>query len=276
MSPGARSILGCSLAAIASLVAHAQVVEANRGVIGAVEVRTPAGGLKARAQEPGAPVLVRVREKGEGVFRVEFLGLRSGEYDLASLLERVDGRPAQLGDLRVRVVSQLPPGTGTDVFGLRAPAVTFGAYYREFMWAFAAGWAAVPLVALARRVLRREHAAPPQPPAPAPKPGELLLELARVGRSRALSTAEQGRLELLLLRCVREGAAPAGSARDLARAVASARREGQWRDVVLEVERWLHASAEAGTSDSALTQRIEDAARRAASPSLGSGPGEVP
>lgn len=276
MSPRARSILGCSLASLATLVGHAQVVEANRGVVGAVEVRAPAGGLKARAQEPGAPVLVRVRDKGDDVFRVEFLGLRSGEYDLASLLERVDGRPAQLGDLRVRVVSQLPPGTGTDVFGLRAPPVTFGAYYREFMWAFAAGWAAVPLVSLTRRALRRKHATPPPAPIPLPTPGALLLELARVGRSRTLSTAEQGRLELLLLRCVREGDAPAGSARELARAVASARREGQWSDIVLEVERWLHAGAEAGASDSALTQRIEDAARRAFAPAAGPGPGGVP
>ncbi|MFZ2873376.1 MAG: hypothetical protein WAZ94_02715, partial [Phycisphaerales bacterium] len=83
-----------------------------------------------------------------------------------------------------------------------------------------------------------------------------------------------GRLELLLLRCVREGAAPAGSSRDLARAVARARREGQWRDIVLEVERWLHAGA--GTSDSTLTHRIEDAARHATAPAVGPGPAEAP
>ncbi|MCE7972745.1 MAG: hypothetical protein DYG92_00240 [Leptolyngbya sp. PLA1] len=262
MSPRPRTILSLLLAAGAVPFAHAQTVESNRGVVGAVEVRAPEGGLKARAQEPGAPVLVRVRDIGQGAYRVEFLGLRSGEYELAPLLERSDGRAADVGPLRVRIVSQLPPGVGTDVFGLQAPAVTFGAYYREFLWAFAAGWAAVPVFALSRRWLRRKHLAPPPPTPPPPTPGELLLELARAARSRDLSTAERGRLELLLLRCVRPDAAPGTSTRDLARAVAQARAQGPWRDVVLEVERWLHSGPAQGTTP----ERIEDAARGAAAP----------
>lgn len=275
MSPRARSILGVALATLACLAAHAQVVEANRGVVGAVEVRAPEGGLRARAQEPGAPVLVRVRDLGEGVFRVEFLGLRSGEYDLATLLERADGRAAAIGGVHVRVVSQLPPGVGTDVFGLRAPGFSFGAYYREFMWAFAAGWAALPLLFIARRLLTRTHTTPPPPPPPEPTPGELLLELASAGRSRALSTAEQGRLELLLLRCVRADAAPGTSTRDLARAVAQARREGPWRDVVLEVERWLHSRGSEGPSHTSPPPRIEDAARSVRAPATTAPPAEA-
>lgn len=248
-----------AIAAASPPVADAarDIPRAARGSASSITVRS-AQPLQAKAlRDASAPVLVRVNRADGGdtrtdsgadaprEYRVEFIGSLEGVFDLAEMIERTDGRPAEgLSDLRVEIYSQLPPNHGTDVFGLSAPGFSLSNSYTVTLWTLAAAWVAIPLVAVARRALRPS---PPPPPAPAREAGiaERLLAILDEARGRELDTAERGRLELLLLRALRE--AGRGDTRDdgdlasLAAATAALRDDARDGPVVRAVEDWLHA-----------------------------------
>lgn len=234
------------------------LAESPRGVAGQVIVAYSTGRLTARpVRDTNAPMLVRVSQAGPDRFRVEFLGLVSGVYDLAELVERDDGRPAEgLAPIPVRVLTQLPPNHGTDVFGLDVPGLGLSAHYRTLLALGTAAWILVPMVAIGRRLMRRRPVEALAPAAAEPTTRDLMLEMLEVARSRDLTLAERGRLELLLLRALREdagGASGAGARRDgtpdeLARAIASLRADSRTGALVRGVEAWLHADPAAGPS----------------------------
>src|SRR5687768_10996963 len=63
--------------------------QASRGVAGSIEITYSNGKLKAKpVRDAAAPMLVRVNSLGPDRYRIEYLGLVSGEYDLAELLEQ--------------------------------------------------------------------------------------------------------------------------------------------------------------------------------------------
>jgi hypothetical protein len=196
-------------------------------------------------------------------YRIEFIGAVEGTFDLAEAIERVDGRPAEgLPDLRVEIYTQLPPDHGTDVFGLAAPGVSLSTSYSVTLWTLAAAWMAVPIVVVARRAMQ-PRPRPPEPAPTAPSVASRLFAIVDEARGRELDVAERGRLELLMLRTLREardgtgdtrigaavspiGAAvsPIGAASDLATlaaAIAALRDDPRDGPVVRAVEAWLHA-----------------------------------
>ncbi len=222
--------------------------ESSRGVAGSVEVRYEGARLVAKTiDDLSAPMMVRVTDAGEDTYRVEFLGLVSGDYDLAEYLELENGRTAAgLGALPVRVHTQLPPEYGTDIFGLGASSLGISAHYRTLVGIGIVLWLGVPVFALVRRFLRVPPPSEQIIQADTETPAEQLLALVKLAKSRSLSHSEKGRLELLLLRVLREqGDAPStnesNSPGQLARAIAELRRSPQTAALVASVEKWLHS-----------------------------------
>lgn len=240
------ALLAASVVAAATAVAStrtaAEPPRTARGTTGAVDI-TSAQPLRAKAlRDAASPVLVRVNALGGERYRVEYLGAVEGAFDLAPLIERTDGRAAEaLPDLRVEIYSQLPPNHGTDVFGLSAPGFSLAAHYSTALGAVIVLWAAVPAVAVVRRLLRPR----PAPPAPAPREptvAERLFAIVDAARTRELDLDERARLELLVLRELRGS----GDLANLADAVATLRDDRHTARIVRAIEAWLHAPSAGG------------------------------
>jgi hypothetical protein len=243
----------CSIIATGGLcsAAWAQTpTVAARGIAGAVEVEYPAGRLVAKAgQTPSSPVLVRVVAASDPrKQRIEFMGVTAGAYDLRDYVQRQDGQPAaDLASLQVRIVSQLPPQHGTDLFLIEDQGFSLKAYYRELLIGAIVVWAAIPVVVLIRRALRRRDVeAPAAPPLAPPTIADQLRGLLDSASSRSLSVDEQGRLELLLFQFF-AGDVRAG---DPVETIRLLRSHPRTQEIVAAVERWLHGRRDAsGTPD---------------------------
>lgn len=222
-------------------VARAEI-HAYRGTAGAIEVEHAGAALRAKAAEPNAPVLVRVRPAPRaGFFTIEYLGLRTGEFELTALVERVDGRPAELGPIPIRFESRLPANAGTDVFGQRPEELDLRVWYREALVALAAAWLLVPVIVIVRRRLARRPVEAVAMTSQEPTTIERLRAILSEAGERELSVDGRARMELLLLRAMREQAPAAKSARELATALASLRHGEVTGEVVRAVEAWTHA-----------------------------------
>jgi len=236
-----------------------------RGAIATFEIEHPAGPLRAKALRDGStPILVRVAALGgpRHRHRIEYLGVVEGEFDLLPLLEQVDGRPPEgLSPLPVEIYTQLPPNPATDLYGLPEPTLGLEGRYRAALWTLGVVWLAVPVVAIARRLLRRPPPAPATEPPP-PSPLERVRALLEEAQARPLDVAERGRFELLLLQALRDAAPGAG---DLAEATARLRREPASAPVVRAVERWLHVADGERRRDEAL-DRVTGAVRTESRP----------
>ncbi|MFO0834574.1 MAG: hypothetical protein U0638_06360 [Phycisphaerales bacterium] len=251
-------------------------IHAYRGTAGSIEVEHAAAALRAKAGEPNAPVLVRVRPASRaGFFTIEYLGLRTGEFDLATLIERVDGRPADLRPIPIRFESRLPPNAGTDVFGQRPEEIGLRVWYREALIALSAAWLLVPVIVMVRRRLARKPVEAVAMTPREPTTIERLRAILSEAGEREISVDERARMELLLLRAMREQAPAAGSARELAAALASLRRGEATGEVVRAVEAWTHAER-GGAREQAVAAAVSVAGSgREVGPERGLGPERV-
>lgn len=232
-----------------------------RGTVAAFEIEHPGGPLRAKALRDGtSPILVRVNPLGGGRHLVECFGAVEGAFDLVPYLEQADGRPPRdLAPIRVEVFTQLPPNPGTDLFGLPEPRLALEGGYRLLLAAVALAWLAVPAVAIVRRMLRRVE---PAPIAAAPREPTALERVQAIldeARRGPLDTAQRGRLELLLLKALREACGGGGTIAD---SMAQLRHDPRAAPVVLEVERWLHAAGGEDRRGEAIA-RLEEAASSA-------------
>ncbi|MFM7260791.1 MAG: hypothetical protein ACKO3W_09330 [bacterium] len=257
----------------AEVSASPTLSRAPRGATGSFELTSDAP-IRAKAtSDLTAPVLVRVAEIAPKRFLVEYMGLVTGTYDLAPYLEQTDGRAAVLATpIRVEVFTQLPPNHGTDVFGRSEPSFGIRAHYREILVAAATAWVLIPMIVIGVRLARRRPAPAPAPLPRAPTLDERLFTIVDEARSRDLSTDELGKLELLLLRMLREHVRenarvsverdPSDSPAALAVATEALRSDPTHGPVVRAVERWLHARDEGDARD-ALAAIDQLRARRA-------------
>ncbi len=211
-----------------------------RGTIASFEVSHPAGPLRAKAvRDGGSPILVRVNPIGGDRHRVECFAVVEGTFDLVPFLEQSDGRPPiGLAALEVEVYSQLPPNPGTDLYGLPEPRLALEGGYRRWLAIAAIAWLAVPVVVIVRRRLRRPEPMPPEEPVASPAAIDRLRSLLEDAKRTTLDVEQQAKLELLLLKALRDAA---GGRAGFAESIARLRRDPASGPVVLEVERWLHA-----------------------------------
>ena len=71
-----------------------------------VDLILPGGPLEVVPIERDAPMVVRIVQTiGHGIdqhrYEIEYYGLDPGEYDLADYLQRIDGKPAELPEIKV-------------------------------------------------------------------------------------------------------------------------------------------------------------------------------
>lgn len=238
-----------SAGALSAQAAADPIATAVRGIAGSIEFHAEGGRLRAKAvQSPTAPIVARVieaepGEDGRTRYRVAFIGTVAGEYDLREVLERQDGAPVGGPPLTVRIVSQLPPDYGTDLFSESQPLGLTASRYRAAMIAFIAAWLAVPAVYLAVRAARRKPPPPAVAAVPPPTLADQLRPLVESAIAGTLPVEGRGRLELLLYLHWRERLGLTGSQ---AEAVMRLRRDPQAGELLRAVEGWLHARRDAG------------------------------
>jgi len=238
-------LLGICALAKAQPASAPAPVQAVRGLAATVEIGY-APVLRGRTEQaPNSPLMVRVLAvPGAARQRVEFVGSVAGVFDLRDYLERADGGSLDdLPPIPVEVLTQLPPGHGTDLFSSESSGFTWSAVYRELLWAAVALWVLAPAVYLVVRAMRKPQAAPVElPAAPPPAPEEQLRAVLAAAAARDLSIAERGQLELLVLRFLgTQLGLPVRGSGDLAETLAALRGHPETRGFVVALERWLHA-----------------------------------
>jgi hypothetical protein len=217
---------------------------AVRGIASTIEFELDGEPLRAKpALSVTAPMVVRILETsavegGPTRYRVAFIGTVAGDYDLRALLTRQDGSLLDGPPLTVRVISQLPPDHGTDLFSeSSAPGIT-PSRYRAALLGAAAAWAAIPLVFLGVRIARRRPAPVAEAAPPAPTLAEQLRPRVESAMDGSLAIEGRGRLELLLYMHWRSRLGLEGPQ---AQAVAHLRRHPDAGQLLRAVEAWLHA-----------------------------------
>lgn len=260
------AMIACSVAALAFPVqdggsADKPLVTAVRGIAGAVEFTAAGPRLRAGADQTlTSPVVVRVGEAtpvadGKTRYRVEFIGMVAGDFDLRPYLERQDGSAVDIPPVMVRVVSQLTPEHGTDLFSTGETPILRPTLYRAGMIAIGVGWVGVPIVYFAVRAARRREAAPETPPPPPPSFADQLRPLVQAAIGGSLSIAERGRLELLLYLYWRGRLGLAGRQAEV---ISKLRTDTQAGALLRAVEFWLHGRRDdAGRAEGEVAALLE-------------------
>ncbi|MEO1616574.1 MAG: hypothetical protein AAFV88_12030 [Planctomycetota bacterium] len=130
-----------------------------------------------------------------------FFGAVVGDYRLADYVVQSDGSPlvdsGELSKLTVRVVSDLPPDRGTNLYEIEDPALRLRGGYRAMLVTFSLFWISVPL---AWAIHRRLNRTTPVVELPIRKPtlADQIRPLVQRAYDGTLSVQEQSRLELSL------------------------------------------------------------------------------
>ncbi len=214
----------------------------KRGLTG--EIGFTYDGLALQAdphQDLDAPMLLRLeRSQRDGTFyTARFIGVVEGDYDLRTLIQHVDGSEASdLGPIVVRIVSDLPASMDTDLFNAADPAVGLSGGYKRNAIIIALIWLAIPVILIARRLMRPKPIDDtPIEPAP-PTLAEQLRPLVEAVAQRQLSVREQGRLELLLYHYWQTRLHPAPT--DMAACIRQIREHPEAGVLLRAIEGWLH------------------------------------
>jgi hypothetical protein len=260
------TLTACTAAALSSPMldgpgADKPLVTAVRGIAGAVEFTAAGPRLRASADQTlTSPLVVRVAEaapaaEGKTHYRVEFIGMVAGDFDLRPYLERQDGSAVDIPAVMVRVVSQLTPDHGTDLFSTAQTPVLRPTLYRVGMIALGVAWAGVPVVYFAVRAARRREAAPEAPPPPPPSFADQLRPLVQAAIAGTLSIAERGKLELLLYLYWRGRLGLEGRQAEV---IPRLRTDAQAGALLRAVEFWLHGRRDgAGRAEGEVAALLE-------------------
>lgn len=219
-----------------------------RGITGSVEIVHAGEPLQAKVdQERSAPMLVRVTDLTPDAqagaahrYRVDYIGVVTGNFDLRELIRHRDGTPADdLPSITVRIVSELPARHGTDLFSEPDPPTLTPSHYRLAVVALAAAWLGIPIFVLVRKWIRARPLPPAPPPTPAPSLADQLRPLVEAAMKGEMSVSQQAALELLLLAYWSERRS---LDRDSpARALAVLRADPEAGALLNAVESWLHS-----------------------------------
>ncbi len=241
---------------------------ALRGIASEMEIRATGSALRAKAnQSRESPMLVRIAEAtraddGTTTYRIQYIGLVAGDYDLRAYLERGDGSPLDMQPLPVHVRTQLSADHGTDLFSpAQAPLLT-GTQYRMILMVLVVAWLSVPVSYFVVRRLRRRPAPPPPPIVPPPSLADQLRPLVDSAIGGSLSIAERGRLELLMYSYWRGRLGMDGPQAEV---VMQLRHDAEAGRLLRAVESWLHAhTSPTAPADGEVASLLEPYRRAAA------------
>lgn len=222
----------------------AESVQATRGINGEVVIEVEGDSIRPRSDlDLDSPMLVRIAESRELddqriEYRLQFLGVDVGFFDLREVLETADGsRPYHLPPIPVEVVTNLADDQSTDVYVNQEPGRPLSGGYRLVLWALGSIWILVPVLAFVQH-RRRTPDEPETEDQPVSSFADQLRPLVLAAARRDLSVAERGRLELLLYAYWQDQL----DLRDLDRplAVARLRRDERAGALLRAIEAWLH------------------------------------
>jgi len=212
-------------------------------------------GLIVKPFRQGVAVNVRVaqvtEQDGAKVYDVRYLVNREGEHDLIEYLMTDNG--AVLGGLpsfKVQGDPKLSKELEARVKETEDIGIEVRGHYQATLWALFVFWILWLLALVFWRRPQKPKPAPVSPPLTLAEQLRLLLgELEQGG----LTPEQKARLEMLLLRCWREGLVPAEAPMaDVLAAIARGERTGEALD---RLQRWLHRPG-SGVADAEIAVLI--------------------
>jgi hypothetical protein len=221
---------------------HSGVPETTVGIEGVYYARVRGPALEAKPVDESGPVVLRVadvtEDENSAIYELRFIGTLPGSYDLLDFLVRADGQPITgLDPMPVVIGELLPPDHQGELEGLARPRVRPWWRYRLLLAGAALSWLVLPAWLIVRRIVRR-RAEPRVIRTADPTLADQLRPLVEAAVAGQLSSADQARLELLLIAHWRERLdltdCPA------AEALAQMRRRGESGELLRQLERWLH------------------------------------
>lgn len=173
-------------------------------------------------------------------YKLWFFGTVAGDYDLSHFVVESDGSPvpasAALPRMLATVVSDLPPGYGTNLYEIDDPTLQAPGGYRAALISFAVLWAAVPIIWgfvrwRSRQPVHEESIVQP------PTLSDRLRPLVQRASEGLLSVEEQSRLELLIyVFWQRRLSLP----ESLVDALPVMRRHSEAGGLLRSIEAWIH------------------------------------
>jgi hypothetical protein len=212
-------------------------------------------GLIVKPFRQGVAVNVRIaqvtEQDGAKVYDVRYLVNREGEHDLIEYLMTDNG--AVLGGLpsfKVQGDPKLSKELEARVKETEDIGIEVRGHYQATLWALFVFWILWLLALVFWRRPQKPKPVPVRPPLTLAEQLRLLLgELEQGG----LSPEQKARLEMLLLRCWREGLVPAEAPMaDVLAAIARGERTGEALD---RLQRWLHRPG-SGVADAEIAVLI--------------------
>ena len=221
-------------------------------------------GLAVKPFRYGVAVNVRIAQvtehAGAKVYDVRYLVNREGEHDLIEYLMSDDGTALSgLPSFKVKGDPKLSKELEARVKETEDIGIEVRGHYQATLVALAVFWVAWLFVLIFWRRPKKPVVVAAKPPLTAAEQLRLLLgELEQGG----LSAEQKARLEMLLLRCWREGLVPADA--PMAEVLAAIARGQGTGEALDHLQRWLHRPG-SGVADAEIAQIIR---RRLPAPSV--------
>lgn len=212
-------------------------------------------GLIVKPFRQGVAVNVRIaqvtEQDGAKVYDVRYLVNREGEHDLIEYLMTDNGAVLSgLPSFKVQGDPKLSKELEARVKETEDIGIEVRGHYQATLWALFVFWILWLLALVFWRRPQKPQPVPVRPPLTLAEQLRLLLgELEQGG----LSPEQKARLEMLLLRCWREGLVPADAPMaDVLAAIARGERTGEALD---RLQRWLHRPG-SGVADAEIAVLI--------------------
>ena len=212
-------------------------------------------GLVVKPFRYGVAVNVRIAQvtehAGAKVYDVRYLVNREGEHDLIEYLMSDDGTALSgLPSFKVKGDPKLSKELEARVKETEDIGIEVRGHYQATLVALAVFWVAWLFVLIFWRRPKKPVVVAAKPPLTAAEQLRLLLgELEQGG----LSAEQKARLEMLLLRCWREGLVPADA--PMAEVLAAIARGQGTGEALDHLQRWLHRPG-SGFADAEIAQII--------------------
>ncbi|MEN6449104.1 MAG: hypothetical protein ABFC96_01310 [Thermoguttaceae bacterium] len=195
-------------ASAAPKAARQPVVETIVGMEGVYYLRHRGPPIEAVPVDDNSPMVLRIAETttdgDTAICELRYIGVKPGRYDLRSYLRRVDGSPlVGVESIPVTVRSILPASHNGQLDELPRPPLPTAWPYRLSLAVLVAFWL-LPVVWFTARLLVRRRPRARQTSLAEPTLADQLRPLVEAAMAGRLSTADQARLELMIIAYWRE------------------------------------------------------------------------
>ena len=226
----------------------------KRGLTAKFQFSHSSSTLRALAdQSIDAPVLVRLEKElvssqssgnptADGHrYTLWFFGVVVGDYKLADYVVQKNGSALMvaeaLSSMTVTVVSELPPGHGTNLYEIEDPSLRIRGGYRATLAALALLWFSVPITWAIQRWRNQKPVEMERFDRP-PSLADHMRPLVQGAYAGTLSVEEQSRLELMLYKFWQ---GRVGLPESMSSALPILRQHAEAGELLRTLEGWMHA-----------------------------------